>query len=281
MFQHYIITRFNLRRDDWTETKNNEKVLTDSWLEERFELFDDFCFNSVKMQTNKNFKWLVFFDITTPAVYRDKIEKYKLSFNNFCPIYIDGMKNYLPSIIENISKMDSKKYIITSRLDNDDSLHKDYVETVQSYFDEQDVLAVDFVDGYTMSINGSVLLGYKKFMFNPYISLIERKENFKTVWFLGHTHWKYEKNVINIKNKRLWLTNIHSKNKENKFYGFGKVDAKILDDFNISPIKLISVIVCQNVHQNVGEPRSCRTTGSLLVLLVLCCLLVLLVVRIQ
>ncbi|WP_051227980.1 glycosyltransferase [Gillisia sp. JM1] len=59
MFQHYILTRFNLRAEDWTTTKNNEKVLTEEWLEERFDLFENYCFSSVRNQTNQNFKWLV------------------------------------------------------------------------------------------------------------------------------------------------------------------------------------------------------------------------------
>lgn len=40
MFQHFIITRFNLRREDWITTKNNDEVLSDIWLEEWFELFN-------------------------------------------------------------------------------------------------------------------------------------------------------------------------------------------------------------------------------------------------
>ena len=77
MFQHYILTRFNLRRDDWTITKNNEKVLSDSWLKDRFELFENFCFNSVKNQTNQNFKWLVFFDSNTPDNYKQKVKEFE------------------------------------------------------------------------------------------------------------------------------------------------------------------------------------------------------------
>lgn len=149
-FQHYIITRFNLGRDDWNTTKNSEKVLSNSWLEKRFELFENFCFNSVKNQTNQNFKWLVFFDINTPDEYRIKIDSFKEKFSNFYPIFIDGMSNFLPSIVENIKKMDENPFIITSRLDNDDCIHKDYVNTVQSYFDNQDFMAVDFIDGYTI-----------------------------------------------------------------------------------------------------------------------------------
>ena len=43
-FQHIIITRFNLRNHQWSNrTKNNTPVLTESWLEDRFDLFENFC----------------------------------------------------------------------------------------------------------------------------------------------------------------------------------------------------------------------------------------------
>ncbi|PHR70577.1 MAG: hypothetical protein COA67_08100 [Lutibacter sp.] len=234
MFQHYIITRFNLRRDDWNTTKNNEVVLSDSWLEERFELFENYCFPSVKNQTNQHFKWLVFFDVNTPEIYKSKIEDFVKEYDNFHPFFIDGMKSFIPSIIEKVDVLDTEKYIITSRLDNDDCIHQDYTSVVQSFFDKQDYMAIDVTGGYGMEVGNKIKLGKMLHLYNPYISLIERKERVKTVWHKGHTHWKYERNILEVKNKHLWLTIIHEKNKSNKFRGFGKVKRTILDEFNIS-----------------------------------------------
>ena len=238
MFQHYIITRFNLRRDDWKTTKNDDLVLSDSWLEERFELFEDFCFPSVKNQSNQNFKWLVFFDVNTPEKYKIKIEEFKTLFGNFKPFFIDGMDAFLPSINEKVRELDQEQYIISSRLDNDDSIHKDYVSVVQSCFDNQNFLAVDIVDGYGMQTGSQVYLGKMKHLYNPYISLIEKKESCKTVWHKGHTFWKYENRILRVKNKRMWLTVIHEKNKSNKFRGYGNVKPEVLHEFNISKSKL-------------------------------------------
>lgn len=233
MFQHYIITRFNLRRTDWVKTKNNEEVLSATWLKERFELFENYCFPSVKNQSNQNFKWLVFFDVNTPEEYKVNIAKIKESFDNFYPFFIDGMKSFLPSIVEKVNELDKENYVITSRLDNDDSVHKDYVKVVQSYFDRQDFLAIDLIDGYGMETGTKVRLGKMRHLYNPYISLIEKKDNCKTVWHKGHTYWKYETRILRVKNKYLWLTVIHEKNKSNKFRGFGSVKPDILSNFNI------------------------------------------------
>jgi len=242
MFKHYIITRFNLRREDWVVTKNNEQVLSDLWLEERFELFENFCFPSVKNQINQNFKWLVFFDTNTPEKYRKKIKAYSEEFSGFCPYFIEGMKRFIPSIIESVHDLNDEEFIITSRLDNDDSLHKNYVNVVQDCFNGQNYLAIDLIDGYNMQIGSKVRLGNMRHLYNPYMSLIEKKENCKTVWHKGHTFWKFEKNIFQIKNKKMWLTIIHEKNKSNKFRGFGDVDSAILTDFNIKTSKLTKLI---------------------------------------
>lgn len=244
MFQHYILTRFNLRATDWTVTKNKEKVLTEEWLKERFDLFENFCFSSVKNQSNQNFKWLVFFDVNTPESYKIKVEEFRKSYENFYPFFIDGMPNFLPEIIKNIKLLDTEKYIITSRLDNDDSIHEDYVEAIQSYFDKQNHLAIDLIDGYTLQIGEKIRLGFQKHLYNPFISLIEKKEDdFKTVWFRSrHGSWKYEKNIIRVKDKRLWLGIIHSKNKVNKFEGYGRVDAEIINKFHIAQMKADEII---------------------------------------
>lgn len=239
MFQHYIITRFNLRREDWKTTKNSEEVLSDAWLKNRFELFENYCLPSVKNQKNQNFKWLIFFDTNTPEEYKQRVLNYK--FDNLIPFFIDGMESFLPSIKEKIQELNSTDFIITSRLDNDDSLHCNYVETVQSVFNKQNFMAVDIIDGYGMQIGDEVKLGKMKHLYNPYISLIESINDFETVWFRGHTYWKFESRIIRITGKPSWLTIIHQENKSNKFRGYGKISSDILNEFNIKPERLIAL----------------------------------------
>ena len=243
MFQHYILTRFNLRAKNWTTTKNNEKVLTEEWLEERFDLFENFCLSSVKNQNNQNFKWLVFFDINTPEVYKRKVEAYQNTYQNFIPCFIDGMENFLPEIKKNIKQMDAEDYIITSRLDNDDCIHEDYIQSVQDQFAKQEHEAIDIIDGYTLEMGETNRLGRLTKLNNPFISLIEKKGDFKTVWFRErHGSWKYEKNMTKIKNNRLWLSIIHSRNKVNEFSGYGNIDPAKLSEFHISEKKMNEIL---------------------------------------
>jgi hypothetical protein len=229
MFKHFLITRFNLRKSDWTTNKKNRPILTDKWHENRFDLFINYCFQSVGSQTNKNFEWLVFFDTTTPKKYRDIIESLKLQLTNFRPIFIDGMEMYLPTIKDYISNC-NYEYIITSRLDNDDCIGISYIEEIQKRFNNQTFTAIDFIDGYTIQIHPTIKIGKRFDQYNPFISLIEKNTNPKTVWSIRHSHWKREKNVIQVRNIRIWASIIHQENKVNEFYGYGHIN--VLDLFN-------------------------------------------------
>ena len=46
MFKHFLITRFNLRKDDWTTNKKKIAVLTEEWHKNRFNLFTNY-FNHI------------------------------------------------------------------------------------------------------------------------------------------------------------------------------------------------------------------------------------------
>jgi hypothetical protein len=91
MFQHFVITRFNLRQKDWVASKSNNQVLTDQWMENRLTLFTHYCFPSLLMQSEQNFTLLMFFDITTPEKNRSTISQLQQQFPNFIPVFIDGM----------------------------------------------------------------------------------------------------------------------------------------------------------------------------------------------
>ncbi|HLA55281.1 MAG TPA: glycosyltransferase, partial [Flavobacterium sp.] len=120
MFQHYLITRFNLRNPKWDVTKNNETLLTDEWMEHRMGLFGNFCFPSVAAQTNKDFTWLIYFDNTTPERFKQQIAKMTGGQTNIRTFFIDGMPAFYPEIQKLIeSETKDKPYLITSRIDND------------------------------------------------------------------------------------------------------------------------------------------------------------------
>ena len=225
MFQHLLITRFNLKNPDWIVTKNNETLLDNSWMEERIELFKNYCLPSIVNQTNKNFKWLLFFDTSTAENFRNSITDLIKNYAFIEVLYIDGMPNFNKSILDYISNnLSGFPYLITSRIDNDDCVSKFFIDEVQQNFNQQNFMAFDYIKGYTLQVEPKVLLGKKEHIFNPFISLIEKNENPKTVWHYVHNQWKKEPRVTQITNKRIWMSIIHEKNKVNEFDGYGNID---------------------------------------------------------
>lgn len=243
IYHHYIITRFNLRREGWDTARNGSLVLTEDWLSNRFILFEKFCFASMQNQTNKNFSWLVFFDINTPEKYRQKAMDYNLSLPNFQPYFINGMPEFLPSIQNEIRK-NIRPYTISSRLDNDDCVSKNFINEIQVNFEKLNFLVLDFPDGYTLQINPSIKIGKRKQLFNPFISIIEKSEQAKSVWQReAHSSWKKEKNLKRINDKRIWMSVIHFENKKNKYEGYGKVNAEAVFENFVLDEELKSKII--------------------------------------
>lgn len=226
-YSHLLITIFNL------ETTRGKADL--AWLNNRFQLFDNYCYPSVYSQTNQNFKWLVFFSDETPEVFREKIEEYS-KWETFIPIYTDcAFFNKYPKklkkyIINNINE--GTEYLITTRLDNDDAIHKEFIQRVQDNFIEENFLFLNFFQGYQLIKNKLY-----KFKQNPshFISLIERYDpnSFKTVYCGSHSQLEKVGKIKNIKTKRLYLENIHGNNFINNYGGGVRVSLKNLDNFLI------------------------------------------------
>jgi uncharacterized protein (UPF0297 family) len=224
MFKHYLITRFNLRADNWDVTKNNEQLLTDEWMDNRMWLFENFCFPSVVGQTNQNFEWLLFFDTNTKEIYKKRILELVANQNNFKVFFVDAMPSFKPELLKYIAQETKDiPYLITTRIDNDDSIHVDFINEVQKQFNQQDYRAIDFIKGYSLQIEPIYILGKKEQLFNPFISLIEKNSIPKTAFHQDHRYWKRDKEVTQLGEKRLWLSIIHQRNKINKFDGYGKV----------------------------------------------------------
>lgn len=224
MFNHYLITRFNLRAEYWDVTKNNEQLLTDEWMDNRMWLFENFCFPSVVGQTNQNFEWLLYFDTNTKEVYKNRIIDLVAKQKNFHVFFVDAMPAFEPELLKYIAlKAKDKAFIISTRIDNDDSIHIDFINEVQKQFNQQEYRAIDFIKGYSLQIEPCYILGKKEHLYNPFISLIEKNDNPRTAFYQEHRNWKRDKKVTQIAEKRLWLSIIHQRNKVNKFDGYGLV----------------------------------------------------------
>ena len=122
--EHLIIIRFSCYFPERSEMEKDKKKLLDrNRLNLRFELFEKFCLWSLVHQTTKNFKIIIVYDKDLHKIYVDRLKslielydfiimhkwdtEYKLHENKWLQCYID--KN--------------KKYLITTRIDDDDIIN--------------------------------------------------------------------------------------------------------------------------------------------------------------
>lgn len=222
--EHYILTRFNLHL--WTKDKKRNETRTDEWLKQRFELFEKICLPSIMNQTNQTFKWIVLFDSETPEFYKKKIQHYQNICKLFCPYFVEAYKSrYFVSVFrEEIQKRIEKNtnFLITTYLDNDDALHKNYIEEIQQMEVKRPTF-VSYVYGiqYYTELNIATRVPYTN---NHFISLAEplndNQTNFKTVYGYGshvdiNKHKRTETVYIKNPQQDRWIEVIHETNMDN------------------------------------------------------------------
>lgn len=219
MYKHFLITRFNLSRgleSRWQTTKNGDPLLTEEWLVDRFRLFETYCFPSVKNQAGADFTWLVFFDTNTPDRFRSKVQQMAEDFPAFTPVFIDGGKEFdsaMKRVIgENVTPAD--QFVITTRMDNDDMLHRDFMATLQRLFKPVHEHVINLSLGYQLIIEKAETEIFEfTWPSNPFISLIEKADEIRTVYAEKHNKWEqFAKSITNYAGSRLWMVLIHQNN---------------------------------------------------------------------
>lgn len=208
-YAHFILTRFNVRMPGWAVTPD------DAWLRQRFDLFERYCLPSVKAQSNQDFKWLVFFDATTPECHRARVRQY-VRYENFVPVFVSEFTSVQTTRAIQQQLPDVPQYLITSRLDNDDALAPNYVRLLQSQFCEQTSQFINFAYGYVW--DGSRLY-LRRLPCNAFIAMIERYEGFRTVWCTEHQRARQVGEVLEVKAPPSWLVVIHGNNVGNRAFG--------------------------------------------------------------
>lgn len=202
-FTHLILTRFNLRLPGVAPPEAG-------WLSHRVQLFEKFCLPSVRAQSNRNFGWLLFCDAGTPPECREKLDSYA-DAGTVRPHYIRDIREVPAVVMESVER--GSTHVITTTLDNDDALARTFVEKVQDEFRAQDFELVNFSSGFRLDLRKTKLYVHR-IECNPFISLIERKDQLRTVLGCGpHGSIPLRFNEIrNIETEPLWLQVIHDRN---------------------------------------------------------------------
>jgi hypothetical protein len=237
-FDHFIVTRFNVKGRNWVEDKNKSSSLTDSWLEHRIHLFRKYCLPSVTAQSNPDFTWLIYLSSDTPDQFRKEIEEMVVPFPRIKISYVDTQEEFITAYPDDIRRIrdKEKKFVITTRIDNDDAVHRDMIARIQQSFADQDYMAINFLKIFCLKIEGRIKLYLDLSFSNHFISLIERVDNkvMNGCYSRNDTQWNQPGSVIQITDKVYCVELIHSRNLYNDIKGFPVFYCKDLSAFSLS-----------------------------------------------
>lgn len=207
-FAHVILTRFNLGM------RGNDAEV-EAWHNHRFSLFEQFCLPSVEAQTCRDFAWLLLFDQATPQTFRPRIEAYAGRAN----IQIHYLRGYDLGAVSRILSVQiggKAGFLISTTLDNDDALARDFVARVQGEFREQDFELLNFVRGFRYDLIRERLYACDLYS-NPFISLVERIRPDRPLRSIAgclphSTISDRFSGIVNIRSAQAWLQVIHDRN---------------------------------------------------------------------
>lgn len=236
-FKHILITRFNI----FYKTKMAQQGFDpQEWLKERFSIFQKFCFPSIVNQSNKGFTWMIYVDSETDP---ETLEALKAMVKPYSFVLLIqrvfqhfSLKLVLDEDIHKFLGVDFQ-YLISSRVDTDDMLHRDFIQSVQDRFTGQSYEALNFNKGHIYDI-GTGVTSVAIHRHNPFISLIEKRTDrgFKSVFHQIHVAYKDDPNKIEILNpKPMWCMSVHGLNVSTSFFGrvikFRQPDLQLLFGF--------------------------------------------------
>lgn len=223
IIRHYLITRFNVQYLELVE--KNVGLSPEVWLNERLYLFFKFCYPSVADQTEKNFKWIVYFDVDTPDSFIQKfrsLDGYNIVDLKFASTWLE----FNSKVSKELPPKSENEIVITTRLDCDDAISKNAISSIQneslgiiSSTNFTSSFIVNFIDGLVYDVNSKLLLK-ASLSSNPFISLVNLdSDNDNSVYTYQHNTVKKYFKIIDIYNQEIWLQIIHGNNLLNKKIG--------------------------------------------------------------
>lgn len=216
-FKHFLITKFNVPlintvQKTWARPvleKSQKSCLDPVWLEKRVELFETYCKPSVLGQTNQDFEWLILIHTDTPdlGIFEGKPK-----------IVRTDRPDYLVSA--NVVRwMSTSEYVISTSLDSDDALSKNYVAEVQKHFRGRR----EFIN----LVKGVVVAHHRGFQYigdrrargtNHFRSFVEHRGDIQSVYAVSHGDSCKIAAVQHVKDTTArWLEVIHGGNCSNRF----------------------------------------------------------------
>jgi len=202
--QHVILTRFNIKDYQWRALPSS------SWMDHRLTLFERLCFPSVESQSQQNFTWIVFVHPRTDSHSLRRLRR--LQDRRFFELAF--YETYSPELASEVVLRYAKnaERMITTRFDNDDALHSDYVNVVQQYLGVGRLRWLNFDQGLKLGAKGIYTAHH---LSNAFLSRVECAPKVITALTRMHSIVHRTEEMQHVRGFRGWLQVIHGRNVAN------------------------------------------------------------------
>lgn len=213
-FTHYLVTRFNVPFTGHAPEFFSGETRSQDWLKQRIRLFADYCVPAVAGQSNLAFTWLIYLD---PETERSDIIRIRAAIPANLRVefrYVDDYSLLLEDL-RSYCNASGTAYVITSRLDNDDALGIDFIDRVQSAFEPEDRVLINFLGGVYYDPVRRLATHHRHKVNNSFTSLIERiSPGASPLTVLGFPHLEPPPSVqvLNVPYAFAFWINLHGTN---------------------------------------------------------------------
>jgi len=253
LFTHYLITRYNVPLEGWETDKSGGSTRDTAWLVHRMELFKNYCLPSIIAQTEQNFLWLIYCDEATPIPILEILQKSIGTIKNATVRLTSGYHACILDI-DYLLAQSNTPYVITSRVDNDDSLGIHYIKTVQRHFIPQNGVILNLLHGHGYNVSKRIGTKLYNIRNNHFSSLIEKTRSeggHISIRGFQHDNPPAEFIIQNIQNDNSWLKVFHERNLKSNPFGYPVFRNKFFEWYGLKN-KNITLSVLNTFQYSIG-----------------------------
>ncbi|SHF74297.1 glycosyltransferase [Geodermatophilus nigrescens] len=208
---HALLTRFNL------PSRGHESLVRaqEDWLRNRVELFERHCLPSVLAQTRQDFSWLVYLDPASPRWLLEWVDGHRRS-GHFTALFREEVPR--ADLLADIRAAAGHRPgdLLTTNLDNDDGLARDFVARIQDAAVPSARAALYVGDG--LIVRGDRV--YRRLdRYNAFCSVRESWDAPVTCWSDWHTGLADHMPAVVLRGDPGWLQVVHGGNVSNRVRG--------------------------------------------------------------
>lgn len=232
MLHHIVVTRFAFVRADFERRRSEVRDQEfGNWAKSRSKLFKDICLPSMLGQSLKPDSWLLGL-ARERSQYFPELEAVFGGNGWIAPAWQDVVQDAPEQELNALKRAvlervpDETDYVITTRLDNDDALHRSFLAVVRDYVSlilasEPGLTDFWLTMPYGLQL-GSNKLGVCCYTNNPFTTRVQTRGNFLSSAYstaLAGDHTKLFKNdrVFSVNTRiPMWLQGVHGENLYNR-----------------------------------------------------------------